>query len=155
MLPSVALIFFAFLCLPDWLLASSRDNDWNNLDRLKAGDVIDVVQTSMGTTSGIYRSHAADSITIVETGGAERSFAKSAVVHVSRQARPHRIRNAALLGLAGAVIGAGAMRFGIACEESNNGCQNTKIATVLGGAAGAAAGALLPGHAVLIYRARP
>lgn len=145
-------ITLLLLFLPIALLAA--DQDWTNLDRLKTGDEINVVQTSMGTTTGSYRSHSADTL-LVTVGGAEKSFARSAVVRVSRKGKSHRVRNAVLLGAVGAVVGAGIMRFGIACAETNDGCRNTKLATVLGGAAGAAGGALIPVRDELIYRARP
>ena len=112
-----------------------------------------MVQTNMGTTSGHYRSHSADSLAI-ESGGAEKSFPKSAVVRVSRKGKSHRVANGVVLGVVSALVGAGAMRFGNACAETDDGCRNTKLATVLGGAAGAAIGAMLPARPELIYRAR-
>ena len=142
----------AWFCLPVFLAAAASD-DWKNLDRLKAGEEIDVVQTSMGTTSGHYRSHSADSLAI-ESGGAEKSFPKAAVVRVSRKDKSHRVANGVVLGFVVALVGAGAMRFGIACAETDDGCRNTKLATVFGGAAGAAIGAMLPAWPELIYRAR-
>jgi hypothetical protein len=139
------------ICLPFPL--SAADNDWANLDRLKSGDEIDVVQTSMGTTTGTYRSHSAEAL-VMDAGGAAKSFPRSAVARVSRKGHAHRIRNAAILGAVGAVVGAGAMRFGIACAETNDGCRNTKLATFFGGVGGAVAGALIPVRAELIYRGK-
>ncbi len=127
------------------------ESDWSALSRLKAGDRVHVVQVNKTTVSGHYRNNSADNL-VIESEGAEQAIPKNAVVRVSLKTNPHRVRNGIILGIVGGLAGAGAMRFGLACAETDDGCNNTKLAAVGGAAGGAAIGALLPGGSTVIYR---
>lgn len=134
---------------------AAADNDWSNLSRdLKIGDRIDVVQSNMKSLSGVFRSATADQLTVAIDGAGEQAISKQNVIRVSVHQGSHRLRNAILLGVVGAIAGAGATRFGAACAETNDGCRNAALAPIAGGAAGAAIGALIPSSARhVVYRA--
>lgn len=140
-----------FLALASFTAA---DSDWSNLSRdLKNGDRIDVVQSNMKSLSGAFRSATADQLTVAVDGAGEQAISKQNVVRVSVHQGSHRVRNAILLGVAGAIAGAGATRFGVACAETNDGCRNAALAPFAGGAAGAAIGALIPSTSKrVVYR---
>jgi hypothetical protein len=131
----------------------AAEGDWSSLSQLKAGDRIHVVQTNKTTVSGQFRSSSADNL-VIQSDGADQAIPRNSVVRVSLKTNPHRVRNGIILGVVGGLAGAGAMRFGIACAETNDGCTNTKIAAVGGAAGGAAIGALLPGGSTTIYRVK-
>lgn len=130
----------------------AADDDWTNLQRLQPDDAVQVVQTNLRSIEGQYRSSSPTEL-VVAINGVERRLAQSEVARVSRRQKTHRLRNGALLALAGAAVGAASFRFGNACAETDNGCRNTRLATVGGAAAGAGIGAAIPGGSELIYRA--
>jgi hypothetical protein len=133
-------------------MIAADSNDWAVLSReLKTGDRIDVVQTSMATARGTFQIVSPDGIVIHEDAG-DRTIAKDAVVRISVRDRSHRVLNGVLLGAVGGVAGAGIMRFGISCAETNDGCRNVKLATFGGAAAGAVIGAMLPAGSKVVYR---
>jgi hypothetical protein len=134
---------------------TAADSDWSNLSReLKTGDRIDVVRSNMKSLSGQFRSATSDQLTVTVDGAGEQAINKQDVMRVSVHKGSHRLRNAILLGVVGAVAGAGAGRFGVGCAESNNGCRNAALAPIGGGAVGAAIGALIPSSAKhVVYRA--
>lgn len=133
-------------------IIAADSSDWSALsNELKTGNRIDIVQTNKSTASGIFQSVSPDRIVLREDAG-DRTIAKDAVVRISARGRPHRVLNSVLLGAVGGVAGAGIMRFGIACAETNDGCRNAKLASVGGAAAGAVIGAMLPGGSKVVYR---
>ncbi len=136
-----------------WALCAA-ENDWANLSReLKSGDRIHIVLTSKASIDGLFRSASNDSIAITAAGATDRTIPKAEVVRVSLEGRAHRLRNGILLGIAGGLVGAGATRFGAACAETNDGCRNAALASILGAAGGAVIGALIPARMRVIYRA--
>lgn len=142
---------FALLILTAAALAASDDN-WNNLDRLSAGNRIRVVATDRKAFSGAYVSRSSDQI-VVRVNGADVVMAREKVARITKSSGLRRTRNAVILGLAGAVVGGGAMRFGLGCAENINGCRNVALVAMIGGALGAGAGAALPAT-VTIYRVK-
>ncbi len=134
-------------------LILAGEADWSELSRLKPGDRIHVVQVNQSSVSGSFRSTSADNL-VIESGGADQAIPKNSVVRVSVKTNPHRIRNGVILGVVGGLVGAGAMRFGVACAETNDGCNNAMLASIGGAAGGAAIGAVLPGGSTTIYRVK-
>ena len=143
-------VWIVILTFPFVSLAA--DDDWGNLDRLRAGTRIHVVQIDKKTVDGQF-VHSTPEVLTVRADQTEVNLEKGRVVRISRNSTGHRVRNMVLLGVAGAVAGAGATLFGVACAETDNGCFNAKIAPVVGGAAGAGLGAVLPASTV-VYRVK-
>ena len=129
------------------------DDDWDNLKVLRAGDRVEVIEKTGKRISGKFVNNSTSALT-VDVAGVQRSLESNTVVRVSRLGRSHRVRNAILLGIAGAAVGAGAKKFGAACNESDTGCRDAMLAAVIGGAAGAAVGALILPRPETIYRVR-
>ncbi|MFN7922677.1 MAG: hypothetical protein U0Q16_21410 [Bryobacteraceae bacterium] len=132
---------------------AADSGDWNSLSQLKPQDEITVVPYRAGSLRGRFESVSSEGITLT-VDGASKTIPKDSVVRVSRRGKRHRAANIAVLAGVGGLIGAGAMKFGIACAETDDGCRNTQLAAIGGAAAGAAIGAALPAGWNTIYRSQ-
>ena len=133
-------------------LAQPRD-EWARVKGLRAGVRITIVQSDTTSLKGQFERASDTEVVVASDSGAESAVAKSAVRKISRDKASRRVTNAILLGAVGGLAGAGALRFGVACAETNDGCRNVLLTAVAGAAAGAVIGALLP-TSEEIYRAR-
>ena len=141
----------AFLAASGSLLADS--DDWGRVKALPTGENVTVIQSDMKSVRGTLRATSDEEI-VVASGVADVTIPRVRVVRISRHRARNRVTNAVVLGVAGGLIGAGAMRFGIACAETNDGCRNTALAAIGGAAGGAAIGALALPDTAEVYRIR-
>lgn len=139
------------LMLPGFGLAQSSQNNSDNLKQLRAGQKIEVVDTSMKSLRGPFVSVSEEAITL-QVGKSQESIERAKVVRVSVRDNSHRARNM----LIGAAVGAGAglaITLPLEIQQSNEG--NSLAGTVAGvttalAGAGLGVGAL-PGNRT-IYR---
>ena len=125
----------------------AESDDWARVKALAKGTNVTVVQSDMKSMRGVVDA-ASDEQIIVDGV----TILKARVVRISSHKSSRRVSNAVLLGVVGGLIGAGAMRFGVACAETNDGCRNAVLATIGGAAGGAAIGALAFSDMVEVYR---
>jgi hypothetical protein len=140
-----------------WILAcllampSVVSAQWEKLNTLQAGQMIQVVQTSK-KDSGTFLSVSDKEISLQGKSGAQ-TIQRQDVRSVKLMVNKHRLRNT----LIGAAVGAGAgAGIGAAAWEPRGfaGGRGTgaAVGAVIGAAGGAVVGALWPGHET-IYRA--
>lgn len=140
-----------FTALP---LAARDGSDWNAVERLRPGQQVEVVDSSMRTHRGEFGAAGPEELS-VQTASGPLLLKRPEVARVTLRENSKRARHALL----GAAIGAGA---GLAVAAivnprfANEGRGNLAygIATPLGAGLGAALGAAAPGFET-IYRARP
>ena len=150
------LILVLFLGIPAALGAQTRQGSWSNLNRLKAGQGIEVIESSMKRHAGKFVTVTDELLTLKENGSSV-SVKREDVVRVSTSSGPKRGEHA-LIGL---VVG-GAIGAGIGAASGSNtgflGGSSRGIAAlvgvVIGAPSGALVGAVLPAHTT-VYRAAP
>jgi hypothetical protein len=138
------------------LRAQTQQGSWSNLNRLKAGQGIEVIESSLKHHAGKFVTVTDESLTLKENGS-DVSVKREDVVRVSTSSGPKRGEHA-LIGL---VVG-GAIGAGIGAASGSNtgflGGSSRGIAAligiVIGAPSGAIVGAVLPAHTTL-YRATP
>ncbi len=135
-------------------------SDWNNLQQLRAGQRIEVVQMNLKSLQGTFLSFSEEAISL-RVGKDEVGVQREEVFRVSLRKKSKRLRNV-LIGLA---IGAGA---GVAvveiCAQASSGfspCLGQDFRAIayavlvpVGGAVGAGVGATFPPGYQTIYRAK-
>jgi hypothetical protein len=153
------LLFVWVLALPCVSSAQSNQSSWENLNTLRPGQKIEVVETNLKKDTGTFAAVSDDAIRINESG-AEQSIPRGSVMRVTLRQNKHRLRNT----LIGAAIGAGAGAvLGAAtdhpCSSSQPFCVDVigrggaaGIGAALGLIPGAVVGAIIPNHPT-IYRA--
>ena len=127
-------------------LAQSNSASWQNLNSLRAGQSIQVVDVSSKKHSGVFVSASDAAIVLTETSG-ERTLQKENVRSVKLMKNRHRLRNT----LIGAGVGAGAGAGITAGAWESHGFLGGKgagaaVGAVIGGLGGAIVGAVLPSH---------
>lgn len=132
--------------------APKPENNWQNLQRLRAGQKIDVVDQKLKTHRGEFSSFDEGGITISLKDGPQR-VARADVFRVSSRESSKRLRNAAI----GAAIGAAAgLAIGAPLDYrfSNEGREHIAktLFIPIGAGVGAAIGSAFPGFET-IYRA--
>ena len=140
------------LLVPGFGLAQSSQNNWDNLKQLRAGQKIEVVDTSMKSLRGPFVSVSEEAITL-QVGKSQESIERAKVVRVSVRDTSHRTRNM-LLGsgiLGGIALAAAAVPLGISGNEGTS-CGACVAAIAAGFGGGAALGAI-PGSRT-VYRAK-
>ena len=150
------LILVLLLGLAGALGAQTQQGSWSSLNRLKAGQGIEVIESSLKQHAGKFVAVTDESLTLKENGS-DVSVKREAVVRVSTSSGPKRSEHA-LIGLVlGGAIGAG---IG-AASGSNTGFLGGSsrgitalVGIVIGAPSGAIVGAVLPAHTTL-YRATP
>jgi len=148
-----AILVLVFLLLvPAFALAQSAKDSWGNLKQLRAGQKIEVVDTSMKSLRGPFVSVSEEAITL-QVGKSQECIERAKVVRVSVRDNSHRARNM-LLGsgiLGGIALAATAVPLGISGNEGTS-CGACAAAIAAGFGGGAALGAI-PGSRT-VYRAK-
>ena len=149
------LILLILLGLPAAVCAQ-KPQEWSNLNRLKAGQGIEVIETNMKSHSGRFVTFTEESLSFQEKGS-DVSIKRDDIVRVSTGSGPRRGEHAVIGLVVGGAIGAG---IGAAAGSDHGflGGSSRGIAALVGIAIGAPDGALvgaaLPAHAT-IYRVTP
>jgi hypothetical protein len=145
-----------FLGLAGAVGAQTQQSSWSNLNRLKAGQKIEVIESSMKQHVGKFVTVTDELLTLKENGS-DVSVRREDIVRVSISSGLKRGEHA-LIGLfVGGGLGAG---IGAASGSSTGflGGSSRGIAAlagiVIGVPSGAIVGAVLPAHAT-VYRATP
>ena len=130
---------------------------WSDLSGLRAGQRIQVADTSAKKHSGNFVSFSDTAISYRETNG-QQSIPKQEVLSVKLTEHKHRLRNTLIVTGVGAGVGAGlgaALHKGCSsqsfCLDIGGAALPAGIGAVLGGVGGAVVGFLLPSHST-IYR---
>jgi hypothetical protein len=148
-----AILVLVFLLLvPAFALAQSAKDSWGNLKQLRAGQEIEVVDTSMKSLRGPFVSVSEEAIT-AQVGKSQECIERAKVVRVSVRDNSHRPRNM-LLGsgiLGGIALAATAVPLGISGNEGTS-C-GACAAAIAGGFGGGAALGAIPGSRT-VYRAK-
>ena len=145
--PCVLILVF-FLGLPAALGAQTQQGSWSNLNRLKAGQGIEVIESSMKRHAGKFVTVTDELLTLKENGS-DVSVKREDVARVSTSSGPKRGEHALIGLVVGGLIGAG---IG-AASGSLRGIA-ALVGVVIGAPSGAVVGAVLPAHTT-IYRAAP
>lgn len=140
------IILFLVCTLPASCASLAQTNlaSWENLSALRAGQQIQVVDTSSKKHSGSFMNVSATAIAFNEAAG-DRTVQRQDVRSVRLMKNNRRLRHA----LIGAGIGAGAgAGVGAGAWESNGFLggkgAGAAVGAVIGGVSGAVVGALLP-----------
>ena len=144
------------LLLPASLHAQKPQDSWSNLNRLKAGQGIEVIESNMKSHSGRFVT-VTDELLSLQEKGSDVSIKREDIVRVSTSSAPKRGEHA-LIGLA---VG-GAIGFGIGYAAGSNhgflGGSDRGIAglvgIVIGAPSGALVGAVIPASTT-VYRSAP
>jgi len=144
--PVLILVFF--LGIPAALGAQTQQGSWSNLNRLKAGQGIEVIESSMKRHAGKFVTVTDELLTLKENGS-DVSVKREDVARVSTSSGPKRGEHALIGLVVGGVIGAG---IG-AASGSLRGIA-ALVGVVIGAPSGAVVGAVLPAHTT-VYRAAP
>jgi hypothetical protein len=151
---SARLILVLFLGLPATLWAQKQQASWSDLNRLKAGQGIEVIESSMKHHSGEFID-VTDEVFTFQEGGSDLSIKREDVVRVSTSSAPRRGEHAVIGLVIGGAIGAG---IGAAAGSAHGflGGSSRGITALVGIAIGAPSGALvgaaIPAHTT-VYRA--
>ena len=125
--------------------AQAREASWENLQQLRVGQRIQVVQKDLKKHNGTFLSFSEEAISLrIEND--EVGIRRENVLRVSNRERNHRLRNS--------LIGAGLLGgLGLAIGSSNDDEYPVVVLLVpIMGGAGAALGAAIPSYPT-IYRA--
>jgi len=150
------LMVVLLLGLPVALGAQTQPGAWSNLHRLKAGQGIEVIESSMRRHAGGFLTVTDELLTLKENGS-DVSVKREDVARVSTSSGPKRGEHALIGLVVGGAIGAG---IGAASGSSTGflGGSSRGIAAlvgiVIGAPSGALVGAVLPAHTT-VYRATP
>src|SRR5947208_3409821 len=144
--PILILVFF--LGLPAALGAQTQQGSWSNLNRLKAGQGIELIESSMKRHAGKFVTVTDELLTLKENGS-DVPVKREDVARVSTSSGPKRGEHALIGLVVGGVIGAG---IG-AASGSLRGIA-ALVGVVIGAPSGAVVGAVSPAHTT-VYRAPP
>lgn len=135
---------------------NAQQSSWSNLNRLKAGQGIVVIESGSRRHAGKFVS-ATDELLTLNEKGSEVSVKRQDVARVSTSSNPRRGEHAVIGLIVGGLIGAG---IG-AASGSNNGFLGGSdrgiaalVGIAIGAPIGAIVGALIPAHRT-VYRAGP
>ena len=149
----VMLAFLSGICNT---LSAQEHGSWSDLNRLQAGQKIQVIETNMKRHDGKFVA-VTDELLSFKEGGTDVSIKRTDVVRVSKSSGGKRGEHAVFGFLVGAAAGAG---IG-ALSGSNHGFLGGSSrgltalgGIIIGGPSGAIVGAVLPAHAT-VYRASP
>lgn len=151
-------ILLCALAMPYVSPAQSKHASWENLNSLRAGQEIEVVDSNSNRHTGTFTGLSDDAIRLNDAKG-EETIQRVSVMRVNLRGSSHRLRNT----LIGAGIGAGAgaaigpIGHHQGSAQNPNGTlikpgQAAAAGAAIGGILGGIVGALLPSHSVL-YRA--
>jgi hypothetical protein len=131
-------------------LAQVDQASWANLDELRTGQNIQVVEIASKKHSGVFVSVSDTAITYRDTAG-QQTAQKLDIRSVKLMENTHRLRNTFIgAGVGAAVVGG----MGAATSCSTDHCflgrgVGTAIGAVIGGVGGAIVGVLLPSHGMI------
>ena len=137
-----------FLGLPAALGAQTQQGSWSNLNRLKAGQGIEVIESSMKRHAGKFVTVTDELLTLKENGS-DVSVKREDVARVSTSSGPKRGEHALIGLVVGGVVGAG-----IGAASGSLRGIGALVGVVIGAPSGAVVGAVLPAHTT-VYRAAP
>ncbi len=152
--PCLGLAFF--LVLPAVLCAQKQKGSWSDLNGLKAGRGIEVVESNMKHHGGEF-INVTDEVLTLEEGGSDVSIKREDIVRISTSSAPRRGEHAVIGLVVGGAIGAA---IGAASGSSHGflGGSDRGIAAlvgiVIGAPSGALVGAVIPAHTT-VCRALP
>jgi hypothetical protein len=150
------LILVLFLGLGGALGAQTQQGSWSNLNRLKAGQGIEVIESSLKRHTGKFVAVTDDLLTFKENGSGA-SVKREDVVRISTSSGPKRGEHALIGLVVGGAIGAG---IGAASGSKTGFLGGSSrgiyalVGIVIGAPSGAIVGAVLPAHTT-VYRATP
>src|SRR6266852_278658 len=113
---NAALVCFLIL-IPCSLPAQDKRADWKALYDLRAGEKIELVETGMKKHVGTFSTVTDEAIQMRE-GSNDVVIRKENVARVTVLDKSHRLRNAAILAVAGAGAGAGIGAAASRCSNS-------------------------------------
>jgi hypothetical protein len=149
------LVLVLFLGLPGVLCAQKAKGQWSDLNRLRIGQGIEVIESNMKSHGGQFVAITDESITLRDKG-TDISLKRENVARVSTSSGGRRGEHA-LIGL---VVGGGlGAAVGALAGSSSKGIVSGKgigalVGIVIGAPSGALIGAVVPAHTT-IYRAAP
>ena len=143
------LILVLFLGIPAALGAQTQQGSWSNLNRLKAGQGIEVIESSMKRHAENL-SPSPDELLTLKENGSDVPVKREDVARVSTSSGPKRGEHALIGLVVGGLIGAG---IGAASGSTLRGI-GALVGVVIGAPSGAVVGAVLPAHTT-VYRAAP
>ena len=150
------LVFFVcLLATPCASLAQKSEASWESLHALRAGERLEVVETSLKNHKGPLVAISEESITLRENG-TDQAIKKENVMRVTRLEKTHRLRNALIFGVVGLGVGAGIGAAAGSCHPGDIICARGVVAAVggVGGLLGGLAiGAAVPSHET-VYRTK-
>ena len=150
------LVMLAFLAGISNTLPAQERGTWSDLNNLKAGQKIQVVETNMKRHDGKFVA-ATDELLSFKEGGIDVSIKRADVARVSTSSGGKRGEHALLGTLVGAGAGAGIGALSGSSHGFLGGSSRgiaALVGIVIGAPSGAAVGAALPAHNT-IYRASP
>ncbi len=143
------LLWLCLLGIPCASVAQSGQSSWTNLNGLRAGETIQIVEMNSKKLTGVFESVSDSAISIKDASG-DVSVQKQDVRSVKLMKNTHRLRNTLVFGGVGA--GGGAI-VGAFVGKSNSKGFNiistgdvAAIGALGGGLIGSIVGALLPSH---------
>jgi hypothetical protein len=154
--PCLGLAFF--LVLPAVLCAQKQKGSWSDLNGLKAGRGIDVIESSMKHHAGEF-INLTDEVLTLQEGGSDISIKREDIVRVSTSSAPrhgeHAVIGLVVGGAIGAAVGAAS------ASGSSHGFLGGSwrgigalVGIVIGAPSGALVGAVIPAQTT-VYRAVP
>jgi hypothetical protein len=148
------LILVLFLGFSAALGAQTQQGSWSNLNRLKAGQGIELIESNMKRHAGNFVT-LTDELLTLEESRSDVSVKREDVARVPMSSGPKRGEHALIGLVVGGAIGAG---IG-AASGSKGGFLDTRgigalVGIVIGAPSGALVGAVLPAHTT-VFRAAP
>jgi hypothetical protein len=148
------------LGLPAALCAQNPQEQWSNLNRLKAGQGIEVIESNLKSHKGRFVT-VTDELLSLQEKGADVSIKREDIVRVSTSSAPKRGEHAVIGLVVGGAIGAGIGALVTSRSTSSGGFgwrPEQGVGALVGVAifapGGALFGALIPAHTTM-YRAEP
>jgi hypothetical protein len=150
------LIFVCLLGISGTLGAETQKSSWSHLNALKAGQGIEVIESSMKRHAGEFVT-VTDEVLRLKESGSDVAIKREDVARVSTSSVSRRGEHAVIGLVVGAAIGAGVG----AASGSNHGFLGGSsrgiaalVGLAIGGPSGALVGAVIPAHTT-VYRAVP
>ena len=144
-----------FLGIPAALAAQTQRGSWSDLNGLKAGQGIEVVESSMKSHSGKFVT-VTDEFLSLKEHGTEVTIKREDVVRVSTSSGAKRGAHAVIGLVIGGVVGAGIGALAGSSHGFLGGSSRgitALVGLVIGAPSGAAVGALLPAHTTIYQNA--